>query len=373
MAPLETWEKVLVDGELFPTTDHGEIACVDCHGGNDVTDKDAAHEALVARPSDGDALVCAECHEEQVATLPNSLHANQEGYWTVLEARGADREHPPMQEMFGNHCASCHTSCGDCHISQPSSVGGGLLDGHLFTADPPMTRTCTACHGSRVGNEYLGKNEGVLADAHFRLGRMTCVDCHEGQQMHGTPVEDGDTVTVAHRYEGSRGPACLDCHETYGTREEDIREHRIHDNVLACQVCHSTTYINCDSCHVAVSETSGNPFFETAANYFTFLIGRNPRQGTDRPYEYVPVRHVPVDPDSFAYYGENLLPEFDAQPTWRHATPHNIQRNTPQTESCNHCHGNADLFLTEDKVRPEEVEANQPVIVDEIPEAQNED
>ncbi|MEI2421919.1 hypothetical protein V6O07_16705, partial [Arthrospira platensis SPKY2] len=56
-------------------------------------------------------------------------------------------------------------------------------------------------------------------------------------------------------------------------------------------------------------------------------------------------------------------------PTWTYATPHNIQRNTPQTASCNACHGNADIFLTEDKVSPETLQANQPVIVPEVPPA----
>ena len=139
---------------------------------------------------------------------------------------------------------------------------------------------------------------------------------------------------------------------------------------MACQVCHSTTYVNCDSCHVAVSETSGNPYFETADTYFTFLIGRNPIKSAERPYEYVPLRHVPVDPDSFAFYGDDLLPNFNDQPTWRYATPHNIQRETPQNITCNDCHGNPDIFLTVDKVSPEELEANQDVIVDTIPEEQ---
>jgi hypothetical protein len=50
-----------------------------------------------------------------------------------------------------------------------------------------MTRNCTACHGSRVGNEYLGKHEEFRPDVHFTQGRMSCVDCHDGGQMHGEP------------------------------------------------------------------------------------------------------------------------------------------------------------------------------------------
>jgi thiosulfate/3-mercaptopyruvate sulfurtransferase len=143
--------------------------------------------------------------------------------------------------------------------------------------------------------------------------------------------------------------------------------HTVHGSDLSCQVCHSVTYTSCDGCHVAVSEKTGNPYFETENTYFTFLIGLNPQRSYTRPYKYVPLRHVPVSPDSFSFYGENLLPNFNAMSTWVYATPHNIQLNTPQTESCNACHGNADLFLTADKVNPEEADANSDVIVPEVP------
>jgi hypothetical protein len=76
---------------------------------------------------------------------------------------------------------------------------------------------------------------------------------------------------------------------------------------------------------------------------------------------------VPIAPDSYSFYGEDLLPNFDALPTWAYATPHNIQLQTPQAETCDSCHGNADLFLTIDKVDPAEVEANRDIIVDQVP------
>jgi len=362
VAPLEPWEKVLVDAETFPETDHGEISCIECHGGLQDSDKEVAHTDLVARPSDGPNSVCSECHEKQTDLQSVSLHANQQGYWTVLEARGASHEDPAMQEMFGNHCVGCHTSCGDCHVSQPKSVGGGLLDGHNFTDSPPMSKTCTACHGSRIGSEFLGKHEGLKPDVHFRQERMTCIDCHTGDELHG----DFDDPVPAHRYDPPKEPVCTNCHLSVG---DDNMYHEAHGDSLSCQVCHSLAYTSCDSCHVAISDKTGNPFFETSANYMTFLIGRNPIQSEDRPYEYVPLRHVPVDPESFAFYGDNLLPDFDAQPTWRYTTPHNIQSETPQTETCNSCHGNPDLFLTADKVNPKELNANQNVIIDIVPEA----
>ena len=44
-----------------------------------------------------------------------------------------------------------------------------------------------------------------------------------------------------------------------------------------------------------------------------------------------------------------------------------IQLKTPENGSCSACHGNRDIFLTDEDVRPEEREANKDVIVPEIP------
>lgn len=391
MAPLEPWEKVLIDSKVYPETVHGLIECTTCHSGEESTDKDTAHLGLVARPSEDSDETCGSCHPYLNKAFETSLHSTQQGYWTDIEARGGHEYDSDLQEMFGNHCASCHTTCGDCHVSQPSSVGGGFIDGHNFNETPSMTRNCTACHGSRVGNEYLGKNEGALGDVHFRQVRMTCVDCHTSNEMHNyssstsvncaqchtdskegqalpiNHIEVGGSSDADHRYDGMQTPKCENCHSSVVSGTDDIEMHSQHGDQLSCQVCHSVSYSSCDSCHVKLSEETGNPMFSTEGTYLTFFIGRNTLQSNERPYEYVPVRHIPVDPESYSFYGENLLPNFNALPTWAYSTPHNVQLNTPQNESCNSCHGNADIFLTIDKVNPDEVEANQDVIIMEVP------
>ena len=176
MAPLEPWEKVLVDSDDFFNSRHGEMNCVTCHAGNASPDKAEAHTDLVSRPSDMEEAVCSMCHPDISETYPDSLHASQKGYWTAIDSRNVPEDHPALEEMFGNHCQSCHTSCGDCHVSQPASVGGGFIDGHNFNATPSLTRNCTACHGSRVGNEFLGKHDDIKADVHFRQGRAYMAD-----------------------------------------------------------------------------------------------------------------------------------------------------------------------------------------------------
>lgn len=361
MAPLEPWEKVLVDIEAFGEDKHSRISCTDCHGGEAVGEKETAHTDMVSDPSTGGEQ-CAMCHVDITGTFKDSLHATQAGYWTAINARSTPEDHPAFEEMFGNHCASCHTTCGDCHVSQPNSVGGGLIDGHVFNSKPSMTRNCTACHGSRVGSEYLGKNDEIKADVHFRQGRMSCTDCHTGSEMHGDyTTSDGELPL--HRYDGEQLPNCRDCHATVGAVDEGIQMHQMHGDNLSCQVCHSVSYTSCDGCHVAVSEETGSPFFRTEGSYLTFLIGLNPLRNEARPYDYVPLRHIPIASTSYEYYGDDLLSNFDALPTWVYATPHNIQRNTPQNETCEACHGNTELFLTAEKVSAEELTANQGVIV----------
>lgn len=376
MAPLEPWEKVLIKGAEFSETVHGHIGCINCHGGIQSPDKETAHAGLIARPSADPEAACGDCHHNIVAVQTESLHSTLAGYWTVLEARSAPEHHEDLTIMFNNHCADCHTTCGDCHVSQPHQVGGGFLSGHVFERTPPMTRTCTACHGSRVGDEYLGKREDVRADVHFRQGRMTCVSCHSGAELHGQPSNCNDchagpaAATLPpreHRYHGVQSPSCGSCHADVTTGQDGNEMHDQHAADFSCQVCHSISYSNCEGCHVAISEVTGNPFYRNELTYYTFLIGRNPIRSAQRPYLYVPVRHVPIDPQSYSFYGDDLLPNFDALPTWTYATPHNIQRQTPQTESCNACHGNNAIFLTADKVKPEYLEANLPVIVDVIP------
>jgi len=358
--PLEAWERVLVDEQMVSVGVHAFIPCTDCHGGSNVPDMDQAHDGMVVDPSAPPTNACGTCHLDIEASYENSLHATLAGYDTALYQRSIPENHPALEAIEDGHCNSCHATCGQCHISQPTSVGGGLLEGHQIVARPPMSRTCTACHGSRVKDEYTGGNEGYPADVHLTDGRMNCTDCHTGDEMHG------EGVVGAHRYDGARDPLCESCHMDALSADSGVEQHTIHGQEVACEVCHSVPYKNCNSCHVART-ADGTPYFETSDTWIDFRIGVNPVRTAERPWHFVLVRHVPVDPESFAFYGDNLLPNFNLRPTWLYATPHNTQAAAPQTEACENCHGNPSLFLTADAVNPAEREANASIIVDQPP------
>jgi len=366
LPPLEAWEKVFLNDEGFLATYHARLGCIACHGGTGGTDDmEAAHEGMVRDPDP--EQTCELCHAEITQAHVESLHYDLQGYLTVLAERSDDEHWPQLMEAYDDQCTSCHASCGQCHVSRPTSADGGLISGHAFREIPPMNLTCTGCHGSRIEDEYKGRNEReeggrYPADVHYNPGGMACFACHSADEMHGT-LGDFD-----HRYDGPATPSCTGegCHEDVAPGDGIEQHDEVHLDRLACQVCHSVDYKNCYNCHVQLSE-DGVPFFRTDPSQMMFRIGRNPIRSAERPWDYVLLRHVPVARDTFSYYGEDLLSNFDARPTWTYATPHNIQRQTPQNSSCDACHGNAGIFLTPDDVNPDELEANRNVIVYEVP------
>ena len=358
---MEVWEKVYVDPEWVETDVHAEPGCIACHGGTpDTLSKSDAHEGVVVKASANPERTCGSCHVGVVGQVRDSLHRMQWGYHEVLANRGADFTMPETVTAYTTHCTSCHADCGDCHISRPSALDGGLISEHVVKRVANVNLTCGGCHGARVNDEYKGKHEGIPADLHWEKLGMPCTTCHDLDEYH-----DGTHGT---RYTGAPSPSCTDaaCHADVKPGD-GILQHAFHSQTVQCQVCHAAgAYKSCFNCHTG-RDDKGIAYFTTEPSELTFKIGRNPLLSEDRPWEYVLVRHAPANPDLFAYYGENLLPEFDQVPTWKYATPHNMRRDTPQNEACNNCHGNAGLFLTEVDVAVEELEANRDVIVTEIP------
>jgi len=305
------------DGEEFLQSLHAERGCIGCHGGTEgILTKEEAHVGIIADPSEGASNSCNDYCHGGVTSTSRSVHATQAGYITMLERRGGFdiEDHPEILAGFQQDCASCHATCGDCHISQPKNVGGGLVSAHRINKTPDMTRNCTACHGSRIGDEYKGANIYAGADVHYRPGAMTCMDCHTGSEMHG------DGTRPSYRYEVEAMPRCEDCHSDVEVANE---YHTEHWGTLSCQTCHSQTYKSCNSCHVGEGITG--------SSYPTFKIGRNPIPEL-READFVLLRHVPVAVDTYAGWGLEDLGFFDEEPTWKYTSPHNVKRWTERTE-----------------------------------------
>lgn len=373
MPPVEAWQKVFVDAKKFIEGDlHAKVAnCIQCHGGQPgVDDMEKAHVGVVSDPTaskESTEGLCGTCHKEIVTAQVQSLHFNLHGYDTIVGQRLGDlpASHAAWDEAKANHCSSCHTTCGQCHISQPTSAGGGLISGHQFKGVQAFTRTCSGCHGSRINAEYTGRNEGIPGDVHWTQGGMPCFKCHAGSALHGMNA-DGTPSSKTERYDGAPEVVCTNCHPDAAPDKSNILQHTIHGTKLACQVCHSVENKSCWGCHVQQND-KGQAFYKIEPSAMDFKIGLNPKKSEDRPWDYVVLRHAPIDPESFDYYGKDVLANFDALPTWKYATPHNIQRITPQNKTCDSCHGNADIFLSEKDLRDYGVEANKALIPAQLP------
>lgn len=361
MEPLAPHEKIFIDEDILEEDDHhSELTCVDCHGGNpEDSNWETAHKGVVRDPTYPKPQVCMDCHDQSPEQYGNSLHYTTQPMIDAIMARTTNdpKIRDKVEAAARNNCGKCHASCGQCHVSRPDSAGGGFLNSHKFVKTPPMQQVCTACHGSRVGNEYLGENKSCQADIHHEKARMTCEKCHKADEMHG------DGIAYKNRYEVKNRPRCIDCHEKiFGPESQNRETHKIHRSKVSCQVCHSQAYTSCVSCHIGKTK-DGRKYYEVKDHELGFKIGLSPLKSKDRPETFVTVRHAPVDHKSFHFYAKDALKNFDVAPTWKLTTPHNIRRQTPQNKTCDACHGNPDLFLLEKDVRPEYLKANKSVIV----------
>jgi thiosulfate/3-mercaptopyruvate sulfurtransferase len=382
-------------------TTHGSQACTTCHGGDvNASTRGLAHTGTWLAIPGSDK--CSGCHAAIVASSDNSLHTTLGGYVKTLGDRGFDFGGATQAQRFGEQCTKCHVAnssgkgaCGFCHVSVPTTAGGGFLNGHNFRFTPDMERNCTACHGSRVKDEFFGLNNALITrnglgmgsvepDVHFARTKMIdnatglpkgCAFCHSGSEMHGagapSPVGSGA------RYDVTGTPKCTDCHTVTGTNNLHSSGHLA---TMDCQVCHAQPYKNCFGCHTDIDVgNTGLPFYKINEGdptlavrpegsapdaLMSFRIGKNPLwlgTGDTGNKKYAVLRHSPVDKDVFRYPLaapiDNLLPNVTALSTWRYATPHNIQRNLLGTTgsfasfdvgNCNNCHGAAyaDHWLT---------------------------
>ena len=381
---------------------HASIGCAGCHGGNSVVDAPddtsayrIAHAGVLRDPSAVGELGCSgsSCHTDIVRRNETSMHTNLWGEKAHVALRNGFESFEAcpsnITDGFSKDCNSCHTTCGQCHISRPNAAGGGFLGqtlgtNHQFIRTPDEANVCTACHGSRVGDDWNANQErvpGNVPDVHNDFG-YSCLDCHT-EDLHGEGESDADYTS---RYQVQDLPQCTDCHNI---DSDDNLYHVNHwpngdaeDGVdLSCFVCHSQPYNNCNTCHAGSwkSEYEADNSGEYRV-YSQHKIARNPYYGdSDHPHSssaWIAVRHIPVSPDAFTAWNVNSMSNYNDMETWKYASPHNIKRWTERTlvdstwiddataytnRTCNdgcHMHGDVgalfprkvDLYLTDENM-----------------------
>lgn len=322
----EPYDRVFMGGEgyeEFKASGHYQVGCTGCHNGTDQTDdKKLAHSGNFLRhPSDKAEEKCGSCHNKIVENFKTSLH-NGTGQKRKVTLRSGvsgplyfDQLPEHQIEGYNANCATCHGTCGNCHIVRPLAGGGGLAKGHKFTRTPDMVTVCVVCHSSRGGHAYLGVAAGTKPDVHFSSADFKCKACHTGDELHG----DGEYVDQRYAYD--KLPECEDCHS--GLLHANTY-HSIHLGDFNCQVCHSQDYNNCGSCHIH-GEGARIP------SYLGFKIAANPIPGIREDYKFTLVRRTLAAPDNWEKYGVPEYANFDKFPTYNYTTPHNLLRWTKRT------------------------------------------
>jgi len=369
----EPYDRVYLGGsgfESYKASGHYDIGCTGCHNGVDGTaNKQHAHSGnFVKHPSENYQEKCGMCHKEIADNFTTSLHHGTGQKRKVTMRSGLsgaeDFDQLPAHQIEGYNanCATCHGTCGNCHVVRPKIGGGGLAKGHNFTKTPDMITVCVTCHTSRGGHAFLGVTPGTQPDVHLKKLGFTCTNCHSGHELHG----DGEPVDQRYAYSGL--PECQDCHTG---QESNNLYHSMHYEDFNCQVCHSQDYNNCGSCHIH-GEGARIPA------YMDFKIAMNPIPEVKEGYKFALVRRSLSAPDSWKEYGVAEYANFDAFPTYNFTTPHNILRWTTRTEvadgaSCAaNCHIrnedgvliNKGLFLFEENLLDWEKSASSGIAVD---------
>ncbi|MFH1052320.1 MAG: hypothetical protein V1779_15475 [bacterium] len=349
---IEPYDRVYLGGTGytdFKKSSHGKMACTTCHNGVDKTDdKSIAHSGdFIKHPSKVATEKCVTCHEDEVRRTHNSIHEMGWGQKRKVTMRYGlagpqefDQLPEHMQEGYNSNCATCHGSCGECHVNKPTASGGGLMNGHKFSKKPDMVKVCVACHTSRGGHAYLGIAVGSKPDVHLTKLGFDCMSCHSKNEVHG----DGEIYDQ--RYKVPDMPKCEDCHNNIGSSNT---YHSMHADNLSCYVCHSQPYNNCGSCHIHGEGAR-------IKSYQGYKIGVNPIQeikGTKLSL----VRRTLSAPDSWKEYGVANLSNFDVLPSYNYTSPHNILRKTTQCspESGKACYYNCHIIKEGDNFRNKEL------------------
>jgi len=380
---LEPWQKVFINlgnnTEVAQLDYHlDNLTCVDCHSGDNSKPNNMAeaHTGLIADPSEyntsgQNSCSAAGCHETTSEHYKNSLHQQLWGERKMVAIRSGVEtfaECPQTtKDGFNHECASCHATCGDCHISIPNSAGKGLINSHKFNKTPDSQNNCMACHGSRVAHDFE-------KDYHAKKEHFDCLDCHSKIEMHSAADENVD------RYQYEHLPSCEEsgCHIAGNTLNTANTYHNMHFNDLSCFVCHSQEYNNCTDCHVN-HEWQTDQEYQDNNPEEDFKIGLNPIKTDDGRlrFKYATLRHIPIEQDGYTYWGSDRLPAYDVLPSWKYTSPHNVNRFTARTDTsggkfCSEsCHANnpdnRKYYLFRDSVAarwPTEVKANESVFVD---------
>ncbi len=156
-----------------------DVSCVDCHlseaGAPGAFSHNGRYITAVVSP-----LVCAKCHEDEVAQFGRSLHAPGAAYYELLYNKGE----------------------GDLPYRESQLEGGFLVSGGKTIDHAATIRGCQACHGTNMTNldhtnETVWPNNGI-GRINPDGSRGSCSACHSRHKFSIAEARHPETCGQCH-------------------------------------------------------------------------------------------------------------------------------------------------------------------------------
>jgi hypothetical protein len=244
-----TLERLLMPGEVSQAHAKEEQNCTKCHDRADKSrqtqlcmdcHKDVAADVRARQHFHGRVVKpggsCSACHTEHEGRKADIVRLDRESFDHALTGYALTGKH------VATTCSSCHaagkkfrqapTACVDCHQKQDVHKGS-------------LGKDCAACHttgGFAQAKFDHSKTRFALTGRH---ADATCESCHRSATFKDTPRDCNSCHARDDVHQGSRGPACAQCHTTSQWKTSSFDHLKI--GHFALNGKHAQ--IKCDTCH----------------------------------------------------------------------------------------------------------------------------
>lgn len=205
-----TEHSVYIDSEIFSSSVHESLECIDCH--SDVDPDDLPHEESLVK------VDCSDCHDTE--EFNSSVHGN--GKVACVECHGDHNIQTAdlLKSNFNNLCQTCHQGRAK-YFAQSIHASSKTIDNKEIG--------CVSCHSNSI---HTLKSKNVSEeDLH-----IICATCHSSEvhkfeeSLHGIALTKGKFLA----------PNCITCHNAHqvkSSKDKTSKTYKMNIPEL-CGKCH---------------------------------------------------------------------------------------------------------------------------------------
>jgi len=189
--------RLYIDLETFKQTKHGQkLECIDCH-------EDAASSRHCR--SGFQKVNCLACHSKIKGLFPYGARARLKKKGIRMPRRKLVGDSYYRESKHGKALIAGKENAPNCYNCHTRHYVFGKRDLRSSVNRKNLVKTCGACHKERKIDTVMERLASFRLEAHrkgdlsFDYDRGNCIDCHQGNAVHGKKVTDAP---------------CTRCHDT---------------------------------------------------------------------------------------------------------------------------------------------------------------